>query len=83
MGLRELVYRAIEDEWDNTRPPGGVGTTDSETVYNRLVSEGVEVPTGAMNEILQDFHARGLIRGPGYHDRQGIQVHGARAIIEP
>ena len=83
MEREQLVWRAIEDEWDSTRPEGGVGTTDSRTVYERLIAEGIDVPPGAMNEILADFHNRGLIRGPGYHDREGIRIHGASTIIEP
>lgn len=81
--LRAEVWRVIEDEWDNSRPEGGVGTTNSRDVYQRLTSEGIEVPPGAMNEILEDFHAEGRIMGAGYHDREGIRQHGARHIIEP
>ena len=81
--LRALVWREIEAEWDRTRPDGGAGATDSKTVYDRLVGKGVEVPPGAMDEILEDFHNSGLIVGPGYHDEEGIRQHGARAIIEP
>ena len=81
--LQNLVWRAIEDEWDGTRPEGGVGTTDSKDVYDRLLAEGIQVPPGAMNDILADFHSRGLITGRGYTDREGMTIHGARAIIEP
>jgi hypothetical protein len=81
--LERLVWVAIEDEWDSMRPEGGVGTTHSRNVYERLRTEGVEVPPGAMNDILADLHNKGLIRGAGFHDREGIREHGARAIIEP
>jgi hypothetical protein len=50
--LRQLVWQAIEVEWDRTRPPGGIGATDSRVVYDRLIAEGVDVPPGAMDEIL-------------------------------
>ena len=83
MDLEESIWRAIEDEWDKARPPGSIGTTDSKAVYDRLVAEGIDVPPGAMNEILEDLHDRDLIRGPGYHDLEDIPIHGARVIIEP
>jgi len=35
--VREKIWRTIEHEWDRS-PPGGVGTTDSKTVYDRLVA---------------------------------------------
>jgi hypothetical protein len=38
--VREKIWRTIEHKWDRRRPPGGVGTTDSKTVYDRLVAKG-------------------------------------------
>ena len=81
--LRQLVWRVIDDEWDRMRPPGGIGATDSRLVYDRLIAEGVDVPPGAMDEILQDLYDRGMITGPRSFGREAIQVHGARDIIEP
>jgi hypothetical protein len=78
-----LVWRAIEGEWDRTRPPSGVGGTLSKSVYDRLIAEGADVPPGTMDEILQDLHDRGLIIGPLFLDGEGIRMHGARAIMEP
>jgi hypothetical protein len=68
---------------DRSRPPGGVGTTESKTVYDHLLAEGVDVPPEAMNEILEEMYDEGLIRGPRYLDREGRRLHGARDIIEP
>jgi hypothetical protein len=81
--LRQLVWRVIDDEWDRMRPPGGIGATDSRLVYDRLIAEGVDVPPGAMDEILQDLYARGMITGPRSFGREDMRVHGARDIIEP
>jgi hypothetical protein len=82
--LRQLVWRAIEEEWDRTRPPnGGVGETLSKSIYDRLIAEWADVPPGAMDEILQNLHDRPLIIGSLFLDRESIRMHGARVIIEP
>jgi hypothetical protein len=81
--VREKIWRTIEHKWDRRRPPGGVGTTDSKTVYDRLVARGVDVPRGAMDGILQDLQDEGLIRGHPYTDVEGIQLHGGWTIVEP
>ncbi len=81
--LKDRVMEAIQLRWDETRPPGGVGTTDSKEIYEVLVSAGINVPRGAMADILQDLYNEGRISGRGYQDRAGIQVHGAWSIVEP
>jgi hypothetical protein len=43
----------------------------------------VDVPPGAMAQILEDLSAEGQITGAQAVDREGRQLHGARAIIEP
>ena len=83
MDLKTKIMALIEEGWDRNRPPGGVGTTDSATIYTRLLAEGVDVPPGAMARILEDLSAEGQITGPQVFDREGRQLHGARAIIEP
>jgi hypothetical protein len=49
----------------------------------RLLAEGMDVPPGAMARILEDLYAEGQITGPQPADREGRQLHGGRAIIEP
>jgi hypothetical protein len=83
MDLKTEIMALIEEGWDRNRPPGGVGTTDSVTIYTRLLAEGVDVPPGAMARILEDLSAEGQITGPQAFDREDKQLHGARAIIEP
>jgi hypothetical protein len=84
MDLKTKIMALIEEGWDRNRPPGGVDTTDSATIYTRLLREGVDVPPGAMARILEDLSAEGQITtGPEAFDREGRQLHGARAIIEP
>ena len=84
MDLKTKIMALIEEGWDrNRRPPGGVGTTDSATIYTRLLAEGMDVPPGAMARILEDLYAEGQIIGPQAVDREGRPLHGARAIIEP
>jgi hypothetical protein len=53
MELKTKIMALIEEGWDRNRPPGGVGTTDSATIYTRLLAEGVDVPPGAMAQILR------------------------------
>jgi hypothetical protein len=81
--LKTKIMALIEEGWDRNRPPGGVGTTDSATIYTRLLAEGMDVPPGAMARILEDLYAEGQITGPQPADREGRQLHGGRAIIEP
>src|SRR5215216_1696408 len=83
MDLKTKIMALIEEGWDRNRPPGGVGTTDSATIYTRLLAEGVDVPPGAMARILEELWAEGQITGPQSVDREGRQLHGGRAIIEP
>jgi hypothetical protein len=83
MELKKKIMALIEEGWDRNRPPGGVGTTDSATIYTRLLAEGVDVPPGAMARILEDLSAEGQITGAQAVDREGRQLHGARVIIEP
>jgi hypothetical protein len=83
MDLRTKIMTLIEEGWDRNRPPSGVGTTDSATIYARLLAEGVDVPPGAMARILEDLSVEGQITGPQAFDREGRQLHGAKAIIEP
>jgi hypothetical protein len=81
--LKTKIMALIEEGWDRNRPPGGVGTTDSATIYTRLLGEGVDVPPGAMARILEELSAEGQITGAQALDTEDKQLHGARAIIEP
>jgi hypothetical protein len=81
--LKERVMEAIRAEWDKTRPPGGVGTVNSKDVYEHLIAEGVDVPRGAMESILEKLRDEGRISGTPYHDPTSIPIHGAWSIIEP
>ena len=82
--LKERVMEAIQAEWDKTRSPGGsVGTVDSKDLYERLIAEGVDVPQGAMESILEKLRDEERISGAPYHDPAGIPIHGAWSIIEP
>jgi len=71
----ERIVEIIEEEWIRTRPPDGVGTTESKVVYDRLVAEGVDVPRGAMAQILEALWNEGFI--------EGMPTHEGRQIIEP
>jgi hypothetical protein len=81
--LKEGVMEAIRAEWDKMRPSGGVGTVDSKDVYERLIAEGVDVPQGAMEIILEKLRDEGRISGAPYHAPADISIHGAWSIIEP
>ena len=83
MELKTKILALIEEGWDRNRPPGGVGTTDSATIYTRLLAEGVDMPPGAMAQILEDLWAEGQITGAQALDTEGRQLHGGRVIIEP
>jgi hypothetical protein len=83
MELKTKIMALIEEGWDRNCPPGGVGTTDSATIYTRLLAEGMDVPPGAMARILEDLSAEGQITGAQAFDGEDKQLHGARAIIEP
>lgn len=77
-GFENLVVEALSDEWERQRGDA----VDSKDVYARLIEKGVDVPEGAMNEAFESLRADGLIRGPGYFDREGILLHGARYVTD-
>jgi hypothetical protein len=81
--LKTKIMALIEEGWDRIRRTGGVGTTDSATVYTRLLAEGMDVPPGAMARILEELSAEGQITGAQAFDGEDKQLHGGRAIIEP
>jgi hypothetical protein len=78
-----MVMETIRAEWDKTRPSGGVGTVDSKDVYEHLIADGVDVPQGAMESILEKLRDEGRISGAPYHAPAGIPIHGAWSIVEP
>jgi hypothetical protein len=81
--VREKIWRTIEHKWDRRRPPGGVGTTDSKTVYDRLVAKGGRRTTRRNG---WDFAAptrRGAYQRAPLYGRRGIQLHGGWTIVEP
>jgi hypothetical protein len=74
MDLKTKIMALVKEGWARNRPPGGVGTTDSVTIYTRLLAEGVDVSPGAMARILEDLSAEGKITtGPEAFDREGRQ----------
>src|SRR5215212_5230275 len=80
----ERIIKTIEEEWARTRPPGGVGTTESEIVYDKLVVEGVDVPRRAMVQVLEALWNGGFIEGALYRNKSDMPTHRAsRPIIEP
>jgi len=80
----ERIIGMIEEEWARTRPPGGVGTTESKIIYDKLVAEGVDVPRRAVAQVLEALWNEGFIEGALYRDKNDVPTHRAsRPIIEP
>jgi hypothetical protein len=76
---RQLKNRFMDvlcEEWEKASPE----ILGSETIYERLVSEGTEVPDGALNEFLDGLRGEGLITAAGFHDREAVRKHGGWAI---
>lgn len=74
----ELAHKAIEALVEEWKEQGG--QIDSKNIYQRLLHKVPEVPRGAMEIVLEDLKVQGLIKGRGYHDREGILRHGATII---
>lgn len=74
----ELAHKAIEALVEEWKEQGG--QIDSKNVYQRLLHKVPEVPRGTMELVLEDLKVQGLIKGRGYHDREGIPRHGAMKI---
>jgi hypothetical protein len=53
----------------------------SEEIYDKLVAAGEEVPELAMYEIFRKLKKEGLVRGPGYMNRDAAHKHGAFSIM--
>ena len=83
MDLRTRILELIDEEWDRTRPFGGVGNVHSRDIYLRLMTEGWDVPDWKMQEILEELHAHWQIRGSRGLDPEARRIHGDRFILEP
>lgn len=80
----ERIIQIIEEEWARTRPPGGIGTTESKIVYDKLVAEGVDVPRRAMAQVLEALWNGGFIEGVLPRNKSDTPPHRAsRPLIEP
>ncbi len=75
MEQRRLNNRIIDllcEEWEKTAP----NTLASETIYERLLQEGEEIPDHAMDVLLGTLKRNGAIRGTAVHDREAARTHG-------
>ena len=74
--LAEKVREGICAEWQ-----GAGGSLESAVVYQRLLEEGVEVPSYQMSAILNAFKVGGLITAPpGSQREEDVRKHGALLI---
>ena len=70
--LAEKVREVICEEWE-----GAVGSLESAVVYQRLLEEGVEVPSYQMSAILNAFKLGGLITAPlRSQSEEEVRKHG-------
>jgi hypothetical protein len=70
--LAEKVREVICEEWQRAG-----GSLQSAVVYQRLLSEGVEVPNYQMSAILNAFKVGGLITAPpGPQREEDVRKHG-------
>ncbi len=74
--LGDRIVDVLCEEWEKARP----GILQSETIYERLVAEGEEVPDGAIDEVLTALKNTGAIGAAGMHDTEAVRKHGAWAI---
>jgi len=74
--LEAEIRRIIYDDY-------GVGNQniDSEEIYEKLVTRGIDVPEKAMGEVFDSLKKRGLIRGVSRMDREAAYKHGAWSIM--
>ena len=70
--LAQRVREAICEEWQGARR-----SLESAVVYQRLLEEGVEVPSYQMSAILNAFKLGGLITAPPKPQREeDVRKHG-------
>jgi len=70
--LAEKVREVICEEWQSAG-----GSLQSAVVYQRLLEEGVEVPSYQMSAILNAFKVGGLITvPPGSQREEEVSKHG-------
>jgi len=67
--LAEKVREVICEEWQSAG-----GSLQSAVVYQRLLEEGVEVPSYQMSAILNAFKVGGLITAPPCSQREEEEV---------
>lgn len=74
--LAEKIREIICDEW-----PGDSGSVESAAIYQRLLTEGAEVPDYAMSAVLNAFRVGGLITIPTRDPREEeVRKHGDLSI---
>jgi hypothetical protein len=70
--LAQRVREAICEEWQGARR-----SLESAVVYQRLLEEGVEIPSYQMSAILNAFKLGGLITAPPKPQREeDVRKHG-------
>ena len=70
--LAEKIREVICQEWE-----GAAGSLESAVVYQRLLEEGVDVPSYQMSAILNAFKLGGLIAAPRRpQSEEEVRKHG-------
>jgi hypothetical protein len=75
--LARAMVDVIIQKWDTEK-----GLLPSEEIYKELMTQGVQVPEGNMNEILEGFEQAGVISGgrsmnPVTYKRHGNMIIGS------
>jgi hypothetical protein len=74
------LMKVLCEEWDKVNPDPwdtvNLNTLRSDTIYERLVNEGTEVPDDAMYEVIEDLKAGALIRATYIQNRDARHQHG-------
>ena len=73
--MEKLVVKIICDLWKQSN-----GLLNSEDIYERLISDKVNVPENSLNEIFIRLENQGYIKCIKFHNRDEVIKHGALTI---
>ncbi len=75
MSLRSQIIEIIRSNW-----PNDTATLTSDTIYQQLLEQGVNVPDGSMLEVLEYLKRLGLIRVDWPLHSAAARIHGGVTI---
>lgn len=79
--LKEVVMKAIQDEWARRSTPNGPQVLDSEIFWKRLAGKEVEVPEEEKARILEELHNEDRLHLTPIHGEEGWLISAPGRVV--